>query len=155
MIILVAAMTRDRVIGDGNKIPWNIPAEIEHFRGIVRGKTIVMGRITFDSMPHPYQNCHEIVVTTSQMRTEYADVCPTIEIAIKQAQSYGPDVYIIGGQTIFEQTIGMADMMCLSFIKSSYDGDRFFPKFDPAQWTVKSREDFPEFEYAVYARKRD
>ncbi len=146
-------MTRKRVIGNDDALPWHIVSEIEHFRKIVRGQILIMGRNTFEVMRNGLVSSHNIVITHSKIDSIGVDSCSSLEDALSKAHTYGPDVFIVGGQSIFEQSIGIADVMELSFIKKEYAGNKFFPQFDPDEWNMSSREDFPEFEYVVYVRK--
>lgn len=156
MIIIVAALTKERVIGRGNALPWRIPEEMKHFRSIVNGKTMLMGRATFESMKGMLASVggHSIVLTNSKMELKDADACGNLEEALDKGEEYGEDIYVVGGQSIFEQTIEIADMMCLSYIDGNYAGDKFFPSIDTGIWRVESRERFKEFEYVVYSRRR-
>jgi dihydrofolate reductase len=154
LIIIVAAMTRNHVIGKDNRIPWHIDEETRHYRNLVEGKTLLMGRATFDLMKHPYAHGHDIVVTHSKINHKAADVCGSVDEALKKAKEYGPDVFVIGGQSIYEQTIGIADMILLSYIKKDYEGNKFFPEFSKAEWREASVEEFTDFTYAVYIRKK-
>ena len=154
MITIVAAMTKDRIIGKDNKVPWNIPEEIKHYREIVSNGTVVMGGTTYMLMKNSLPGKHNVVISRTLGVTEGIDVCSSIENGLEKAKSYGDDVFVVGGQTIFEQTIDSADMMELSLIKKDYEGDKFFPKFDFNDWKVEKEEDFQEFKFIVYSRKR-
>lgn len=154
MIILVAAMTKDRVIGVDDSIPWHIPEEIRHYRSIVSAGTVVMGGGTYRLMKNSLPGKHNIAISKSLGITRGIDVCGSVEDALQKAGSYGDDVFVVGGQSIFEQTIGSADMMELSFIKKDYQGNKFFPQFNPNEWKVEREEDFPDFKFTVYSRKR-
>ncbi len=153
LIILVAAMTRSRVIAKNNKLPWRIKEEGEHYLGLVKGKTIIVGRRTFELMKKPIPGSHLIVLSGSNSPVKGAEVFKTLDGALARSKKYGDDVYVIGGANVFSETIGIADKMCLSYIKKNYEGDKFFPEINMDQWMVESREDFPEFEYVVYLRK--
>ncbi len=154
MIIIVAAMTRKHVIAKDGKLPWHIEEEAAHYRDIIRGKTIIMGRVTFGQMKHPFAGGHDIVVTRSDLKAEGADVCSSIEEALEKATEYGDDAYVVGGKTLYEQTISIADRMLISYIKKDYDGDTFFPEFGAGDWIVDGTEEFNEFEYVEYSRKK-
>ncbi len=154
LITIVAAMTKERVIGNGNGLPWHIPEEIRHYRAIIEGKIVIMGGKTYELMKKNLPGRNNIVISRALTSIDGIDLCTDINSALKKAASYGDDIFIIGGASVFEQTIGIADRMSLSEIKKSYEGDKFFPEFSKENWTVESREDFAEFEYVVYARKR-
>ncbi len=154
MIAIVAAMTRGRVIGIGDSLPWNIPDETRHYRKLVNGKTIILGRKTFEAMKGNLPGLNKIVISRSTVQVEGAELCGTFEEALEKSRAYGSDAFVLGGQSIFELAMPYADMMFISYIKKDYEGDRFFPEIDPADWNVESRQDFAEFEYVVYSRKR-
>lgn len=147
-------MTKKGVIGKDDKLPWYIPAEIDHFRKIVNGRTLIMGRSTFEVMKGHLVSSHNVVVTHSPVDSSQADFASSLEEALRKAHNYDPDVYLVGGQSIFEQSIPMADRMQLSYIKKDYEGNKFFPMFSEDGWLKESTEDFPEFEYVVYIKKR-
>lgn len=113
-----------------------------------------MGGNTYKEVKSQLPGAHNIVVSSSISSAQGAELCLDISCALKKAASYGNDIFIIGGANIFEQTIGMANRMCLSYINKSYDGDKFFPKFSMEEWKIKSKQDFPQFEYVVYVRKK-
>jgi dihydrofolate reductase len=154
MISLVAAMTRQRVIGKYNGLPWHIKSEVDHFRDIIRAKTLIMGRNTFDIMKGHLESAHNIVITHRRIDVEGVDSFANLEEALSKSRTYSDDVFIVGGQSIFEQSIGIADMMQISYIKADYKGNKLFPEFDQNEWYIENKEDFPEFEYIIYIRKQ-
>lgn len=153
MIIIIVAMTMKGVIGRDNKLPWNIPEEMAHFRKLTQGSTVVMGRKTFESIGRPLPNRNNIIISRSELSIKGADVCHTVEEALNKAKSYNRDTFIIGGANIFEQTMPLADKMYISYIKKDYGGNIYFPAFDKSEWVIEKREDHPNFEFVVYRRK--
>lgn len=151
MISIIAAMTRRRVIGNGGKLPWNIPEEMGLFAKITSGNTVIMGRKTFDSIGI-LKGRRNIIITRGMERIEGADVCRSVDKALEKARSYGGETFIIGGGEIFAETIGLADRMYLSYIRRDYPGDTLFPKFGRDEWVVKERKEYKEFEQVIYAR---
>ena len=103
--ILIAAMTKDGVIGNGNQVPWNIPKERELFNKITEGSTIIMGKNTFLSIGKPLPNRNNIVVSTSLPELNGYTVCDTLKRALRLAKSFGKDIYIAGGADIYQQMI--------------------------------------------------
>lgn len=153
MIIIISAMTKNSVIGKDNKLPWNIPEEMKHFRKSTSGNTVLMGRKTFEGMGRPLPNRNNIVISRTVSSIEGCDVFPTIEEGIEKAKTYGKDIFIIGGSMIYELGIPYADKMYLSYIKEDYSGDTYFPEFDENEWQVESREDRGSYEFVIYSRK--
>ena len=154
MIISIAAMTKEkRVIGKDNKIPWDIPEELNLFRTLTKDSVVIMGRKTYESIGHPLPKRVNIVVSSSMQETEGIIVCRNIEESIEKAKTYNKPIFIIGGSTIYKQSFQYADKMYLTFIKKEYDGDTFFPEFNEGEWEIEKREDHEEFEFVVYKKK--
>jgi len=146
MISIVAAMDKNQVIGEDNKIPWTIPNEMKKFKQLTSGNTIVMGRKTFESIGKPLPDRNNVVLSTTMQPTEGITVCRSIEDIPKN------NIFVIGGSQVYKQAIPLASKMYISYVKKKYKGDAFFPKFNKAEWRVESREDHPEFELVVYVR---
>ncbi len=156
-IILIAAMTRKRVIGKNNALPWNIPEELQHFRTQTLDSTVIMGRKTYDSIGRLMPKRHNIIVSRSALTIPGADICSSLGEAVKKAKTYGQTIFIIGGAQIFKEALDnkLADKMYLSYVKHDYDGDTYFPEFDENEWTVEKREEHQEFEFVIYTLKKE
>jgi dihydrofolate reductase len=152
MIKLIAAMTKNGVIGKGNSLPWNIPDELKNFRQQTQDHTVIMGMRTFESIGKPLPRRHNIVLSAVSVAIDHVDVCTSIDQALHVAGSYGKDIFIIGGAYTYAQFINDVDLMYISYIKKDYDGDVFFPPIDWSQWIEKERTDYPEFELVIYQR---
>lgn len=153
MISIIAAMTRKRVIGKSNRLPWRIKEEMDNFRKLTIGNVVVMGRKTFESIGKPLADRKNIIISRTGIDAEGIDVCPTIDEGLKKAEKYGKEIFIIGGASIYEQTISIADKMYISYIKREYEGDAYFPEFNQKEWDIERKEDYNEFELVVYRRK--
>ena len=152
--IIIAGMTHSRVIGKDNRLPWNIPEDLQNFKNLTSGKSILMGRKTFESIGRPLPNRKNIVLSRSMPKQPGIFVCPSIEAGINRAKEFDQDLFIIGGSTIYQQALPFTDKMYLSFIKKDYQGDTYFPKFNKEDWEIESTKDFKEFEFVVYRRKK-
>jgi dihydrofolate reductase len=152
MISIIAALTRNRVIGRENALPWNDAEEMAHFKKCTQRKTMVMGRKTFESIRRPLLNRNYIVVSTKMKKREGIDVCQTLSAGLKKARSYKKEICVIGGTTIFEKTIPIADRMLLSIMKKEYKGDTYFPNFSEKEWTIAHRKKHRTFEFRIYQR---
>ncbi|NBD23454.1 type 3 dihydrofolate reductase [Paenibacillus glycinis] len=137
---MIAAMARDRVIGIDNAMPWHLPAEMAHFRRSTTGKTVIMGRKTFESFGGPLKNRRNVVLTRSETYApEGAETVHSVEDAI--ASLGGEDeLMIIGGAEIYEQFLPHADKLLLTEVEASVDGDTRFPDFDETEWRVENRD---------------
>lgn len=157
MINIIAAMTKERVIGKDNKLPWHIPEDLANFKKLTSGHTVVLGRKTYESIPkrfRPLSNRNNIVVSRTMPTEAGIDVCPSLEEAIATAQAYGKEIFIVGGASIYQQALPITDRMYISQIKKNYPGDAYFPNFDVNEWEIEQQEDYPAWELVVYARKK-
>jgi dihydrofolate reductase len=156
-MIVIGAMTRQRVIGSGDGMPWDVPEEYAHFQRLVDGQTIVIGRRSFEIFGASLTSAHTVVVSRSASGgggagMKGALVVPTIDDALREAARFGRTVFSAGGASIYAQTVPRAEAMYLSYIKGDFAGDAYFPEFDERDWTVERREAHPRFEFVVYQR---
>ena len=153
MINMIAAMTKNRVIGSGNDLPWNIPDEMKHFRKATSGATVIMGQRTFESIGRPLPNRQNIVLSPHNLEINDVTVVGSIEQALTVAQAFEKEIFVIGGAYTYAQFLPLVDRLFISYIKQDYEGDVLFPAFDVSEWTVAERIDYPEFEFVLYERK--
>jgi len=146
-------MTRNRVIGKNNSLPWHIPEDLKNFKEVTLNKTVVMGRKTFDSIVSmigkPLPNRKNIVLSRSMQPQEGVEVC-----SIQQILDLKEDAFIIGGASIYKQFLPYVDRMYISWIKKDYEGDSLFPEFSLDNFKVIEKKDFEEFEFVIYERHR-
>jgi dihydrofolate reductase len=163
---LICAFARHRVIGRGNDLPWDIPEDLEFFRNTTKGKPIIMGRMTYDSIlmrrnGKPLPGRPHYVVTRQDLKNLPGGVSsfPDLKSAINVAKADFPttEIFIIGGASIYQQSIDLVDRMYLTVIDLDVEGgDAFFPDFDPSQWTETkgaSRIEPVPFTFVTYDRK--
>ncbi|HVY01497.1 MAG TPA: dihydrofolate reductase [Candidatus Nanoarchaeia archaeon] len=159
MISLIAAVAQNRVIGMEGHLPWSIPEDFKRFKQVTRGNPIIMGSSTFLSLPkRPLPERKNIVVTRNPDR--FADYISqgvlfvhSPRIGLEFAKTYGENVYVIGGQQIYEQTIELADRLDITEVKLSPSGDAFFPEIDLNVWRESKREDHGSYAFVEYLRK--
>ena len=152
-MIVISAMSETRVIGSGQGMPWSVPEEYQQYLNFVKGQTIIMGRTSFEIFAKDLDCEHKIVVSRSLKNLPDAIVCPSVESAIEKAKTFDKTIFSAGGSSIYTQTIPLADTMYLSIIKGEFEGDAFFPEFNPDDWLVEKREEHDEFDFFVYQRK--
>lgn len=155
--IIIAAVSKNRVIGRDGKIPWHLKEELIHFKNTTTGFPVIMGRKTWDSLIKPLENRLNIILTR---KTDFSFSHSNVVIynSISEALSYCEvknfqKVFIIGGQEIFEESLPFADKMIISEINIEVDGDRFFPDIDLEKWELKSSVDKLDFVIKEYLRK--
>lgn len=150
---IIVAMSRNRVIGKDKKLLWHIPEDLKNFKKLTTGNTVIMGRKTFESIGKPLPNRQNIVISRSMKPKAGVDICPTMEKALAKAESYGKEVFVIGGGEIYKQTLPFAHRIYVSYVKETYEGDTFFPPFDEKEWMIIEQQQFKDFEYLVYERE--
>jgi len=152
MVIIISAIGSDRIIGDGDRLPWHIPSEYNQFLDHIEGQTALMGRSSFEL----FQNEHHpkrIVVVSRTLETNRASVFPSVSEALAYARQFSEDVFVCGGEAVYEECIPQADYMYLSFIKGKHQGNVYFPEFDEEAWTVDKQEEHDAFTFIIYKRK--
>jgi dihydrofolate reductase len=153
MVIIIAAIGSDHIIGTGHGLPWHIPSEYNQFLGYIRDQTVVMGRRSYEIFKH-HTLPKRIVVVSRSLHTMKASVFRSLPEAMEYAESFPEDIYICGGQTIYEESIPLADYMYLSFIKGEHKGKVFFPEFEKEQWIVEKEAEHDEFIFVIYRQNR-
>lgn len=143
-ISLIAAMAKNRVIGQDNKMPWHLPADLKHFKAVTLGKPVIMGRLTYESIGKALPGRDNIVISRREnYQLNDACVVPNIDDAISVAQKSSDDVMVIGGGTIYQEFIAKATHLYLTFIDLEVSGDTHFPNWlDAGQWQQTEHESF-------------
>ena len=136
IISIIAAMDRNRLIGNNNELPWHLPADLAHFKKITLNKPILMGRKTYESIGRPLPGRQNIVLTRkADLEIEGVTVVTSLEAAIEICEGID-EVMVIGGGTIYELVIPQAQRMYLSYVDGEFEGDAWFPDFDESQWDI-------------------
>jgi len=156
MLSLIAAVAQNNCIGKKNDLPWNIPEDLKHFKDITSGHIVLMGRNTWESIPEkfrPLPNRKNIVITRDikYMVPKGVEVYSSIDEALEKYKKQ--DLFIIGGASIYKQTIEKADKLFITEVHQFVDGDAFFPEIDKNVWQEVEREDHEGFSFVRYIRK--
>ena len=133
-ISIIVAMTNNRVIGKDNQMPWHLSDDLKNFKKLTLGKTVIMGRLTYDSIGKPLPNRKNIVLSRS-LKDKKVDVLSNVAEAL-EVTSAEEEVFIIGGQDIYSQTIKKATKLYITMIDSEIKGDKFFPNIDLSAWQI-------------------
>jgi dihydrofolate reductase len=140
VITLIAAIGRNNEIGLNNKLLWHIPEDMKHFKSYTMGKVVVMGSNTFASLNHKPLPGRKCIVVSSAGTASLAVRAKSVEDALSVEHCY-PELVVIGGSSIYRQTIGLADKLVITHIDSSFDADTFFPEIDMNVWKINSSVD--------------
>lgn len=157
-IVLVLARAANGTIGKDGAMPWHIPADLRHFKQVTKGRPMIMGRKTFDSLPGLLEGRRHIVLTRDlAWEEEGAEVAHSVEEALKLAN--GPHVCVIGGAEIYRLFLPLADRIELTEIAASPDGDAIVPAFDVDIWQEIARDGYaaagetPAFDFVTLVRR--
>ena len=145
MISIIACISRNRAIGYQNQLLYHIKSDMARFKELTMGHTIIMGRKTFESLPHgalPHR--HNVVVSQSKKEITGCQVVGDLEEAIKPIQASmqpADEVFIIGGESIYRQALPYASHLYLTIVEDEAEqADAFFPEIDLQEWRVTEKE---------------
>lgn len=146
MLSLIVAVAQNNVIGKDNKLIWHISEDLKRFKEITSGKTIIMGRKTFESLPGVLPNRKHIIVTRDKnykVNSDNVTIVHNLNSLIDQYKNCDDEVFIIGGAEIYKQALPYADKLYLTKINNFFDGDTFFPEINYDYFKVEyTSEDF-------------
>lgn len=150
-IALVVAVSDNGIIGQAGGLPWHLPDDLKHFKAVTMGKPLLMGRRTFQSIGRPLPGRRNLVLTRGG-----ADFPPGIETvhSIGEAQALLPDapeLCVIGGATLYRQTLSLARRLYLTQVHGIVAGDVRFPGWEAAEWRETERREHPADERHRYA----
>ena len=162
LLSIICAMDRNRLIGNNNQLPWHLPADLVLFKKNTLGKPIIMGRKTFDSIGRPLPGRQNIVVTSNpHWSAESCDTANSIDQALALAKN-ADEVMLIGGASLYQQTIEIADILYLTIINHVFAGDTWFPEFDQHRWEIAEETFFDlsetnslSFSFIKYIREKE
>ncbi len=160
MVTIIVAMGNNNEIGKGNQLLWHLPEDLKHFKKLTTGHPIIMGRKTYESIGKPLPNRTNIVVSRkNDWFEEGILIVGSIKEAMKFAKKINEDYFIIGGGSIYEQTIDLVDCLQVTHVKASLDADAFFPKINKKIWQKVSEEchekdDKNEYDYCFETYER-
>lgn len=158
---LIVAADRNWAIGKNNRLMWSIPADMRFFRETTKGNIIIMGRKTLESFPQgqPLKNRVNIVITRNPAyKVKGAVIVHSVREALKEAEKYEGDIYVIGGESIYREMLPLCDTAFVTKIDHAYDADTYFPNLDEdEEWEMtKTSEEQTcfdlEYYFTVYER---
>lgn len=147
----IAAMSENRVIGAGNRIPWHLPEDFRWFKKMTTGQVIVMGRKTFESIGKPLPNRTTLVLSRSNVQIPGARVISSLsEIDLTNETR---EVFICGGAQVYVQALPLCSDLYLTLVKHTVEGDAFFPPFEDQFVLIETFVDTPEFRISHYRNR--
>jgi dihydrofolate reductase len=154
---VIAAIASNGVIGRDNALPWRIPEDLRHFKGLTMGHHLIMGRKTYESLGRLLPGRTTVIVSHNQDYSVPGAI--VVDSLGKALQACGSDqeVFVVGGAQLYLDALPLADRLYLTLIDAEFSGDVFFPPYDQAQWQETSREpgqtaDGLSYCFATYSR---
>ena len=140
-VSIIVAIGENHAIGKNNQLLWHMPNDLKHFKDITSGRTIIMGRKTFDSVGKPLPRRRNIVVTRQDITIPGCEVVKSVEDGLALCKDED-EVFIGGGAEIYKLAMHLTDRIYLTIIHKSFDADTFFPEIDKTEWKEVKQEDF-------------
>lgn len=158
--IIIASISDNNVIGKGNIIPWYIPGDLKHFKETTLGYPVVMGCHTFFSIGKTLDQRFNIVLSKNHReelrKHKSLFVCHDIDDALAAALNFDfEQIFLIGGEEIFNQTINLVDEMIISRIPLSIEGDKFFPVISEDIWLIDKSIQKNNFKIDYYVKRNE
>ena len=149
----IAAMSLNRVIGDGNRIPWHLPEDFKWFKQMTTGQVIVMGRKTFESIGRPLPNRTTIVLSRSPNPIPGVRTLADLSLLDPaEAALAGREIFICGGAQVYQQALPLCSDLYLTLVQRVVEGDTLFPPFEDQFELAEEVLDRPEFKILHYRK---
>lgn len=154
-IKIIAAVAKNNIIGAGNNLPWHIPEDLQHFKNLTSGGTVLMGRKTYESilsrLGKPLPDRVNVVIT----RKEKYDVPAGVETckSLAEAVENFPDGWVIGGASIYAQAMSVASELYITHVDKEVKGDAYFPDIKQTEWKKVEEDINHGFSFCKYVRK--
>ena len=155
MIRLIWAMTKEYLIGKGNRIPWHIKEDLLYYKSKTEGQTVLMGEATYRSLkgyyktkPLPYGKVYVASLDPSLTISDGIVVADVVSF-VKECEE---DLWVVGGASIYKLCLPYADALYISWIKDNYEGDTYFPQFDLTKFRLTWQEESDLVHYTMYER---
>lgn len=159
MIKMIAAVSRNGVIGKDNKLPFDYPEDLKFFRKMTANSAVIMGRKTWESIGRPLPKRRNIVISRTRVEADGVETFSCFKSAIESAAASHEDVWLIGGSSVYSDGMQFADEIYLTLIPDTVEGEGlvFFPWVDPSKFKVEEFVELPEstvgLEAVRYVRK--
>ena len=159
MISLIAAVGKNNELGLDNHLIFNIPGDLKFFRNITLGKTVIMGRKTYESIGKPLPKRINIVVSNSLKETDGITIINSFEKVLEKYLNSEEEVFIIGGESLYNYFINYAQNIYLTKVYANAVADKYFPSFDESNYDQtllgENKENNLEYKHILYRRKNE
>jgi len=136
----IVAVSENNVIGKNNRLPWQMPADIAYFNRVTKGHYVIMGRKNYESEGKALQERTNIVITGNrEFKIDDGIIVHSLKEALDiPVKNKKEEVFIVGGGTIYEQSIGITNRIYLTRIHTIIEGDVFYPELNKSDWKLVS-----------------
>ena len=159
MISLIAAVGKNNELGLDNHLIFNIPGDLKFFRNTTLGKTVIMGRKTYESIGKPLPKRINIVVSNSLKETDGITIINSLEEVLEKYLNSEEEVFIIGGESLYNYFINYAQKIYLTKVYANAVADKYFPSFDENNYNQtllgENKENNLEYKHILYRRKNE
>lgn len=159
MISLIAAVGKNNELGLDNHLIFNIPGDLKFFRNTTLGKTVIMGRKTYESIGKPLPKRLNIVVSNSLKETDGIIIINSLEEVLEKYLNSEEEVFIIGGESLYNYFINYAQNIYLTKVYANAVADKYFPSFDENNYNQtllgENKENNLEYKHILYRRKNE
>lgn len=142
MLVIIAAIGKNNVIGLNNELPWKLSGDLKYFAKITTGKSVLMGKNTFQSIINrlgkPLPNRKNYVLSTTLSTTHNVEIVTDLQKFITDHKD--EEVYVIGGAGVYKTTLSLVNKMYITEVDYAGPGDTFFPTFNTNDWKLTSEE---------------
>lgn len=144
LISAIFAMSRNRVIGKDNDLPWYLSDDLKFFKKKTLGHHIIMGRNSFEAIGRPLPKRTNVILTRNPYYVvSQCLIAHTVEEALSLAYNNGEEeAFIIGGEAVFRTALPLLDKIYMTYIDEDIEGDTYFPEFDESEWELISTQNF-------------
>jgi dihydrofolate reductase len=156
LVVIIAALSENRVIGKDGAIPWSVREDMRHFRELTTGFPCIMGRKTWESLPKkPLPGRLNIIISKTLTAGASGEtlVFPSLDEALKHCRVH-EKVFICGGASLYREALPLAERMEITMIHKTFEGDVFFPEIDSEIWTENTVLEKDGFSFVSFVRKK-
>jgi dihydrofolate reductase len=152
---IISAVSQNNVIGKDNKLPWNYPEDLKHFKETTLNSTIIMGRKTFESIGKPLPKRNNVVISKSNIYISGVTIFSSLDTAINTLNKSYP-TFCIGGASIYEEALKLncVEEIILTMIPEIIEGENLvkFPYIDPLKFSIKEKKKISNLDLFIYEK---
>ncbi|MCW8859399.1 MAG: dihydrofolate reductase [Deltaproteobacteria bacterium] len=158
LISIIAAMAKNRVIGNQGQLPWHLPTDLRRFKHLTMGHTLLMGRQTFEAIGHALPGRRTIILSrNTDYQAQGCEVVDNIRLALQLAEG-AEHLFICGGAEIYRQTLQLAERIYLTELDIAVEGDAFFPELRAGEFQTRyceQSDDKISYQFSILERGKN